>query len=61
MINRDSWFGWFMFTVSVIFISCMVFFVVPESLKRTQECQQQGGIMVKSPSGWVCIDAQRMK
>ena len=61
MTDLDKWFGWFVFVVFVVFISWMVFVIIPDSMKRTQECQEKSGVMVRSPSGWVCIDAQRLK
>lgn len=28
---------------------------------RNDLCQERGGIMLKSPNGWVCVDAKVLK
>lgn len=47
------------FTIVVFLITATWLFSRFES--RRDLCQERGGIMLKSPEGWLCVDAKVLK
>lgn len=54
-------FGKFIDRVPPIIITVMVLsipFFVYNFIKQDKQCQQAGGVLVKSAGGWICIRAE---
>jgi len=49
-----------------IFLAMAVFLLTPISIwymvdGNTDKCDQQGGVLVNTPTGWKCIEAKELK
>ena len=53
-------FLWFMFAIGLVLLLGFAWAMVHLN-DRTDWCDERGGLMVKSVSGWQCIDAKVIK
>ena len=43
----------------LVLVLLSVPFLVYSQIKRTDECEKNGGLLIKSASGWTCVELRK--